>query len=131
MTYEPAPTYYPTQPSHKGSGMAIAALVLGVLAVLSSWTVIGGILLGLAAIVLGFIASSRAKRGEAGGRAMAIIGIITGALGLVLSIALISIGVSLLNSDSGQNLQECLEKAGNDQAAQARCQREFQEDLQD
>ena len=130
MTYEAAPNYYQPQPSRAGSGMAIAALVLGVLAVLSSWTVIGGILLGLVAIILGFIALSRAKRGQGGGKAMAIIGIIAGALGMVLSIVLISIGLSFLNSDTGKNLQECLQKAGNDEAAQTKCQREFEDDLQ-
>ena len=130
MTYEPAPSYYQTQPRRGGSGLAIAALVLGVLAVLTSWTVVGGILLGLIAVVLGFMALSRAKRGLAGGRAMAIIGVITGILGIVLSVALISIGVSLLNSEPVKDLQECLREAGNDEAAQAACERQAREDLQ-
>ncbi len=130
MTYEPVPNYQSTQPRQGGSGMAIAALVLGVLAVLTSWTVIGGILLGLVAIVLGFIASSRAKRGQGGGRVMAILGILAGALGVVLSIVLIYIGVSFLNSDSGQDLQDCLRQAGTDEAAQTQCQREVEDDLQ-
>jgi hypothetical protein len=129
MTYEAPPPYAQSQPSRGGSGMAITSLVLGVLALLSSWTVIGGILLGLAAVILGLIALSKIKRGQAGGKAMAIIGIIAGALGLIIAVALIAIGASLLNSESGQNLQDCLEDAGNDQEAQAQCQREFQEEL--
>jgi hypothetical protein len=109
--------------------MAITALVLGVLALLSSWTVVGGILLGLAAIIVGLIALTKIRQGRADGKAMAIIGIITGALGLVVAVGLIAIGASLLNSETGQNLQDCLEDAGNDQQAQAECQREFQEEL--
>ena len=130
MTYDPAgPGYYQQQPARGGSGMAIAALVLGLLAVLTSLTVIGGILLGLAAIVLGLVALRRARRGQGGGRVMAIIGIIAGAVGIALSIALIAAGISLLNSDSGQDLQACLQEAGTDEAAQAQCQRDFAEDF--
>ena len=132
MSYPPAPGYYETQqPRRGGSGLAIAALVLGVLALITSWTVIGGVLCGLLAIGLGFVASSRAKRGMGGGRGMAIAGIVLGALGLVVAIALVSVGLSFLNSDSGQQLQECLRKAGDDVAAQEQCQRQFQEGLED
>ena len=130
MTYHQAPGPYETQPRRGGSGLAIAALVLGVLALITCWTVIGGILFGLIAVVLGVVALSKARRGLAGGRGMAIAGIVTGALGLVLAIALVSFGLSLLNSDSGQQLQECVEDAGNDAAARAQCEREFQEELQ-
>ncbi len=122
------PGYYEQQP-RRSSGLAIAALVCGVLALLSSWTVIGGILLGIVAVVLGFVALSKIKRGLAAGRGMAITGIVTGVLGAVLAIALIAVGVSLLNSDSGQRLQDCLADAGNDDAAIAQCQRQYQDDL--
>ncbi len=131
MTYDPAPGYYQQQqPARGGSGMAIAALVLGLFAVLTSLTVVGGVLLGLAAVVLGFVALRRIKRGLAGGRVMAIIGIIAGLIGIALSIALVAAGLSLLNSESGQDLQACLREAGTDEAAQAQCQRDFAEDLE-
>lgn len=130
MTYEAPPPYAQNPPHNSaGSGMAITALVLGVLALLSSWTVIGGILLGLAAVIVGLLALSRIKQGRAGGKAMAIIGIVTGVLGLAVSVGLIAIGASLLNSESGKNLQDCLENAGDDQQAQAECQRDFQDEL--
>ena len=128
MTYEAAPGYYQAQPS-RSSGLAIFALVCGVLALLSSWTVIGGILLGTVAVVLGIVALSRIKRGLGAGRGMAITGIVTGILGTVLAIALIAVGVSLLNSDAGQRLQECRRDAGNDDAAVAQCQRQYEDDL--
>ena len=39
----------------RGNGMAVAALVLGILAVVLFWTVVGGALLGLLAVVFGVI----------------------------------------------------------------------------
>ena len=130
MSHPPTPGYYETQqPRRGGSGLAVAALVLGVLALITCWTVIGGVLGGLLAIVLGFFALSRVKRGLGGGRGMAITGIVLGALGLVLAVALVSVGLSFLNSDTGQQLQECLQKAGDDMAAQEQCRRELQDDL--
>ena len=118
---------YGAVPQHRyGGGMATAALVLGILAVVTSITVIGGIVLGILAIVLGAVAASRARRGEAPGRGRAIAGIVTGAIGLVLSGLLVAAGLSVLNSDAGQELQQCLEEAGQDQAAVEQCQRELE-----
>jgi hypothetical protein len=129
MTYDA----YDAQPAARprGAGMAIAALVLGIFAVLLCWTVVGGILLGLVAVVLGFIAAGRAKRGAAAGRGMAIAGIVLGALGLLLSVALIALGVSFLNSPDAKNLQQCLRDANGDQAKTQQCQRDFQRSVQD
>ena len=118
---------YGAPPQYRyGGGMATAALVLGILAIVTCITVIGGILLGILAIVLGAVAASRARRGEAPGRGRAIAGIVTGAIGLVLSGLLVAAGVSLLNSETGQELQQCLEEAGQDQAAIDQCQRELE-----
>jgi hypothetical protein len=112
-----------------GSGLAITALVLGLLALLSSWTIIGGVLLGLGAVIVGLVALTRIKQGRAQGRAMAVIGIVAAVIGLLVAIGLIVLGASFLNSDSGQKLRDCLEQAGNDEAAQAQCQRDFEDDL--
>ena len=120
---------YAQQPEKKGSGLAIAALVLGILALLLCWTVFGGIIFGLIAIVLGLIASSRAKKGLAGGRGMAIIGLILGVLGLLIAIGFIVVAAVFLNSDSAQNLQDCLSNAGSDQTAQQQCQDDFRDKL--
>lgn len=120
----------PGEPARRGgAGLAIAALVLGILALVTSITVIGGIVLGLLAIVLGFLALRKAKRGEAGGRGMAIAGIVTGALGLIIAVILVAVGASLLNSDSGKNLQSCLKDANGNQSAVQQCQQQFQNDI--
>lgn len=116
-------------PQSRSKAMAVAALVLGILAVLLSWTIIGGILLGLIAVVLGIVAAGRAKRGAAGGRGMAIAGAVLGLLGAVLAGVLVAVGVSLFNSDSARELQDCLERAGDDQAAVEQCRRDFEDDV--
>ncbi|HET6562351.1 MAG TPA: DUF4190 domain-containing protein [Marmoricola sp.] len=123
------PGGYYEQPQKRGSGMAIAALILGVLALLTCWTVLGGILFGLVAIILGFVASRRAKRGEAGGRAMAIIGIVTGLLGLIISVVIVVAIGAFWNSDSVQDYRNCLEQAGSDQAALSACEEDFSDDI--
>lgn len=113
-----------------GSGLAIGALVLGILALLFCWTVVGGILLGLIAIVLGFIASGRAKRGVATGRGMAITGIVLGLLGLLISVGIVVAATLFVNSDSAKNLTQCVQDANGDQAAIEKCKQDFQRQLQ-
>jgi uncharacterized integral membrane protein len=109
--------------------MATAALVLGILALITSWTVIGGILLGLLAIIFGIIGLRRANRGLALGRGRAIAGIILGLLGIVVAGLLIAVGVSLFNSDEGKNLRNCLNDAGNNQTKIQQCQDEFRDQV--
>ncbi|NHC16292.1 DUF4190 domain-containing protein [Motilibacter sp. E257] len=103
--------------------MAIAALILGILALLTGWLVVGS-LFGLIAIVLGIVGLRRAK-GGVGGKGMSIAGIVLGVLGILTTVLVIAAGVALFNSDEFQNLQDCLQSAGNDQAAVEDCQREF------
>lgn len=110
------------------NGLGIAALVLGLLALFSSWTVVGGILFGLLAIVLGIIGRGRAKRGEANNGGLALAGIILGALGLLISIGIIALGVSLFSSDTVQDLKDCVERATTDAEIQ-QCQIDLQTDL--
>jgi uncharacterized membrane protein len=129
-SYPPYGTPPPATARPLGAGMAIAALVLGILAVLLCWTVVGGVLFGLIAVVLGAVASGRARRRVATGRGMAIAGIVLGLLGLVLSVGLVFIGVSLFNSSGGKTLTECLQNAQDDQAKIDKCREEFQRDLE-
>lgn len=108
------------------SGMAVASLILGVLGILSAFFLIGG-LLGLIALILGLVALGKIKRGLAGGRGMAIAGIVTGVIALLLSIVVVvSVGAFFAeNKDEFSNLAECVEAAGDDQAAVQACQEDF------
>jgi hypothetical protein len=107
--------------------MAVTALVLGVIALLSCWTVIGGILFGLVAVVLGIVAARRAGRGEAGGRGMAITGIVLGLVGVGLSVAIVALLGAFWNSASFEDYRDCVRDAGTDQTALEECEREFRD----
>jgi len=124
MTQE-MPTYQAQPVATRGSGMATAALVLGILALVTCFTVWGGVLLGLLAIILGGIAVRRANRGEGFGRGRAIAGIVTGLIGLVLAVVLVAVGVSILNSPAGKNLRSCLKDANGNQQQVQQCQDQY------
>ncbi len=112
------------------NGLGVAALVLGILAVLTSWTVVGGCVLGVGAIVLGVLARGRARRAEATNGGVATAGIVTGVLGLLLSAALIAFGATLLNSSSGKTYTKCVKQAAGTTAALQQCARQFQRAIQ-
>ena len=111
------------------NGFGTAALVLGILAIPGAFTVVGGVLLGILAIIFGAIGRSRAKRGLATNGGIALAGLITGAVGLVLAVAFVAIGVGLLNSGSGQKLRDCIDQAGADRTAQQVCQDQLRDTL--
>ena len=111
--------------------MAIWALVLGIGALLLCWTIVGGIGLGIIALILGLIAFIRSRRDNRGGGGMAITGVVLGVLGIIASVVLVVIGVGLFRSVGGDDLVDCLSRAGNDSAAQQRCRDEFQQNLKD
>lgn len=115
-------------PANQPKGLAIAALVLGILALLFCWTVFGGIILGLIGAILGFVASSKAKKGTAGGRGMAITGIVLSILGFVIAVAFIVIGVLVVNSDGFNNLQDCVDQADT-QSELDQCEQDFSNDF--
>jgi hypothetical protein len=127
---QPAQPQQPQQPQPRlGAGMAITALVLGILGILTFFVLIGGVL-GLVALILGVVASRRAKRGLARGRGMAITGAVLGLLALLGSIAIVAIGAWFLNSNDVKDLRDCLQNAGSDQSAQRQCRDQFQQDVQ-
>lgn len=123
---------YGTAPSgHTGpkkNGLGVAALVLGILSLLSWFFLIGG-LFGLVAIILGVLGRGRVKRGEADNGGIALAGILTGALGLLLTILVIAGVAALFGSGEFSNLTECLREAGGDQAAIDECSRQFEDSV--
>lgn len=105
--YGGAPSYGSAPAAGSGSNpMAIIALVLGIIAILTAcfWFVAGP--LGIAAVVLGVLAGKKVKRGEAGQGGLAKAGLITGIVGLVLTIlitVLALVGVSMF----GDQIESC------------------------
>ncbi|MDQ3431530.1 MAG: DUF4190 domain-containing protein [Actinomycetota bacterium] len=85
------------QPPKQTNGVAIGALVVGLLSVPLAIFVIGG-LLGLIAVILGFVGVSKSKSLRGAGKGMAITGIVSGALGLILAVLVVA-GVATLFSN--------------------------------
>ena len=108
------------------NGFGIAALVLGILALLLGVVLVGA-LFGLAAIVFGFLGRARARRGEATNGGMALAGIILGVVGILVSIFIV-VSVSSLFGEQFSSLTECLDQAGT-QAEVEQCQRDFADQL--
>lgn len=132
----PAPAPLPAygEPLHTGSsgagnGFGVAALVLGVLSLLGVVTVLLGLVLGVLAIVFGFLGRARARRGEADNGGMALAGILTGIVALVLSVGIVIGAVVFLRSDSGKELRHCLQNARGNSTATTACQDRFRQDV--
>ncbi|MGK8521279.1 DUF4190 domain-containing protein [Nocardia asteroides] len=127
--YPGGPAYW--QESPKGRGLAITALVLGVLALLFFWTVIGGYLFGILAVILGIVAVFKARAGTAGGMGLAIAGVVLGVLGIVGAVLFTILGYSLFVDSGGKDFLDCVNKAGNDQSKIEQCEREWNQKMQD
>ena len=102
-------------------GLPIAAMVVGILALVLSICVFFfpflGLVLGLVALVLGIVARSKVRKGQAGGRGLAITGLITGGLAVLIALAVIAFGAAILRTDTGK----CIRDAQGDQTKVQKC----------
>lgn len=108
------------------NGFGITALVLGIIAVLTGFFFIGG-LLGIAAIVFGVLGLGRVKRGEANNKGMAIAGIVLGVLGILATAIVIAVGAAFF--DEFSSLSDCVNEATT-QAEIDQCEADFTETVQ-
>jgi heme/copper-type cytochrome/quinol oxidase subunit 2 len=107
------------------NGFGVAALVLGLLALVSSWTIIGGIVLGILAVIFGVLGRGRARRGEATNGGFSVAGIVLGVIGALIAVALIALAMSLLNTPAGQRYRQCLEQSAGNPDRVERCATEY------
>ena len=98
------------------NGLGVAALVLGILAVLSGWIIVGGVL-GILAVIFGIIGIRKANRGRADNKGMAIGGLVTGLIGIAISIFVV---VVVATSDEVDTFIECLQEAETDEDREQR-----------
>jgi heme/copper-type cytochrome/quinol oxidase subunit 2 len=106
-------------------------LVLAIVALVFCWTVAGGIILGLCAVIIGFVARGRVKRGEATNGGVAIAGIVLGVLAIIVSLVFIPIWIGVFDQVGGTDYIDCVTKAGSDQEAMQRCADQFQRRVED
>ncbi len=109
--------YVPARPS---STMAVVALVLGILALLGSWIPfvnIVSLLMGIVGAIVGFMALSRIKKGTASGRGLALGGVITSILAILISVVVVVGAIALIgnststcdpNTMTDQEYSQCL-----------------------
>src|SRR5690606_39836044 len=105
------------QESPKRTGLAVAALVLGIVALLSFWTVVGGYLFGALGVIFGLIAAIKARKGTAGGFGMSITGIVHSVLALIGATLFVIVGWSFFVELCGKGLVDFPHKAAIDQTA--------------
>jgi hypothetical protein len=133
-SYPPPPPQpyagYPPPPPTPRNGLGIAALILAVLGLLFSWTIAGGIILGVVALIIGFLARGRVKRGEATNGGLAVSGIVLGALAIVLGLVFIPIWIGFFSQLGIGDYVSCMEQAGNDRAAQVQCENNFRDKVE-
>ncbi|MGW4354194.1 DUF4190 domain-containing protein [Nocardia sp. NPDC004582] len=137
----PPPGNYPPpgggqywQESPQRKGMAITALVFGIIGLLTFWTVlftIVGLICGLVAIVLGLLAVLKARRGAAGGFGMALAGAIMGVISLIGGVVVGVLVWTVFKDTGATDFVACVRDANGDQAKIDQCQREFDQRLED
>ncbi|MFV0897268.1 DUF4190 domain-containing protein [Rothia mucilaginosa] len=112
---QPAGYPYAAPIVKKAPGMALAAMILGIAAVLTGFLVFGA-LLGIAAIILGALSLKKTKEVGAG-KAFALTGIITGAVSVLISICMLFVYISFF-----QTAEKCLEVGTEDGHGNVVCQ---------
>jgi hypothetical protein len=109
------------------NGLGIASLVIAIVGLL---TTVGGIVLGIVAVIIGFVARGRVKRGEANNGGVAIAGIVLGFLAVLAAIAWVAIAVICLHEVGFTNYVDCMNGAGQNTDQQLQCETEFKDQLQ-
>jgi hypothetical protein len=127
--YQP-PYGYPPPPTAPKNGLGIAALVVAIFALVSCWTVVGGVILGIVAVILGIVGRSRAKSGQATNGGIAIAGILLGVLGVIVSLVFIPIWMGVFKEVGGSDYLDCVAKAGQDQSAIEGCAKSLQDSVE-
>ncbi len=117
-------------PSAPRNGLGVTALVIAVVALLSSFSVVGGIVLGIAAVVIGFAGRSRVKRGEANNGGVALAGVILGFVAMIVGLAFIAVWVGVFKEVGAGDYIDCLQKAGQNQSEIQQCADRFKQSVE-
>ena len=121
--------YQPPPPAPK-NGLGIAALVAAIVGLVFCWSVVGGVVLGVLAAILGIVGYGRAKRGQATNTGVAIAGIVLGALAVVVSLAFIPIWMGVFSEVGGTDYLDCVSRAGSDPKAVEGCANQLRDRME-
>ncbi|MGU3501923.1 DUF4190 domain-containing protein [Mycobacterium sp. C31M] len=112
------------------NGVGTGALLTAVAALAFSWSVLGGIVGGILAVVFGFAGRGRARRGEADNGPIAAAAIGLGALAVVVGIVAVPIWAGFLGDAGVGDYVTCMESAYTDRTAQQQCENEFRDRIE-
>lgn len=125
----PPPPYanqgYGPDTSAPRNGMGTTALVLGIAGLLTSWSVVGGLLFGLGGVACGVIGRGRVKQGLADNGVVAAAGIALGALATVLAVVFVFVAIGFYRQVGFGDYADCMTRAGQNQNAQSTCVQDF------
>jgi hypothetical protein len=93
--YPPYGAVSPYAASPPNNGVAVAAFVLGVIAIVLSWIPLLDIVLAAPAVILGGLGISRANRTQGPGKGLAIAGLVLGAISILVTLAVLAIVVAI------------------------------------
>jgi hypothetical protein len=119
-----APLPYGVPGAGRRNGLGIASLVLGIASV---FCLFGLVVPAVLAIVFGLIGRGRAKRQEATNGGMALWGVITGSVGLLLGVALWAFIIA--NASAFSRFTDCQDAADGNSAAEQACSDQLAHDL--
>jgi hypothetical protein len=101
------PPGLPPQPAQQSNGVAIAALVCGIVALVLCWIPVINLLsiaLGLVAVILGIVGLRKARDPGVGGNGLAVGGLVTGVVGLLVAVLILSQIVRALSDPEVRDL---------------------------
>lgn len=121
---------YAPPPAGPRNGLGIASLVIAIVALMSSFSVVGGVILGIVAVILGFIARSRVRSGEANNGGIALAGIILGFVAMIAGLAFIAIWFGFSKEVGVTDYIDCVQNAGQDQTKIEQCADQFKQTVE-
>lgn len=98
----PYPAPYPTAPQAQRNGYALTAMILGIVGLCTSIFYIGGVI-GIVGLVFAIIAIRGINRTGQQGKGMAITGLVTGVIAIIVSALEIALVVWVLHTASNCN----------------------------
>lgn len=129
---QPQPTggYGEPYRANPKNGLGIAALVVAVVAALTFWVPVLGLVLGVVGIVLAVVALRRVRKGVANNRGVGLAALIVSILAAVAGLVVTALAAWVLwfAADNSQDLQACLDSATTQTQIDA-CSQQFGDDL--
>ena len=121
---QPPTSYgYEAAPPQQNNGVALAAMILGILSLLGLLFLFPGLILGVIALILGIVGVKKANSiiGPGSRKGMAISGIVMGAIATILSALMLIFGISVAKQLLDDGVMEACEQFQGDNEQYQSC----------